>query len=183
MISTRCCSPPAGPRPRPPGRPPARTGGNLADCAADRLVDPAPRWASGFRPQHHVLGDGQHRHQHEVLVHHADARRDGVVGVWILDLLAVGPGSRPRPAGTGRRGCSSAWTCRRRSRPAGRGSRLLQRQVDVVVGRTPGKALVIPRSSRTGGICAPGGRPSPVLQAQQTMGGARHRPGTDPCIL
>jgi hypothetical protein len=29
-------------------------------------------------PEHHVLGHGHDRHQLEVLVHHADAARDGV---------------------------------------------------------------------------------------------------------
>ena len=36
--------------------------------------------ARGLDAQHHVLGDGHHRHEHEVLVHHADAARDGIVG-------------------------------------------------------------------------------------------------------
>jgi hypothetical protein len=30
--------------------------------------------------EHHVLGDAEHRDEHEMLVHHADASLDGVTG-------------------------------------------------------------------------------------------------------
>jgi hypothetical protein len=36
------------------------------------------RPAAGLDRQHDVLGDGHHRDEHEVLVHHADPERDGV---------------------------------------------------------------------------------------------------------
>ena len=36
-----------------------------------------------------VLGDGHHRHEHEVLVHHADAELDRPRGRVDLDRLAV----------------------------------------------------------------------------------------------
>ncbi len=39
--------------------------------------------------QHDVLGHGQHRHQLKMLVHHADAEPDGVVGVVDLHGLSV----------------------------------------------------------------------------------------------
>ena len=37
-------------------------------------------WAQAKRRrgEEHVLGDGEHRHQHEVLVHHPHARSDGL---------------------------------------------------------------------------------------------------------
>ena len=44
-----------------------------------------------------VLGDRQDRDEHEVLVDHADAARDGVRWAGDLDRLAVEAGSRPRP--------------------------------------------------------------------------------------
>ena len=36
--------------------------------------------AGGLVAEHDVLGDGEDGDQHEVLVHHADAGRDGVAG-------------------------------------------------------------------------------------------------------
>ncbi len=38
--------------------------------------------------QYHILGHGHHRHQHEVLVHHANAMGDGVTGAVDADLLS-----------------------------------------------------------------------------------------------
>jgi len=39
--------------------------------------------------QNDVLGDGQHRHEHEVLMHHADAARDRFGRIVDGDRLAV----------------------------------------------------------------------------------------------
>ena len=55
---------------------------------------PPPRRSSvqtvdRFVAQHDVLGHGEDRDQHEVLVHHADAQADGIVRLCDLDLLAV----------------------------------------------------------------------------------------------
>ncbi len=68
----------------------------------------------------HVLRDGEHGHEHEVLVHHADAGRDGVLGRVELDRLRRRARSRPRRAAAARTGRSSGSSCRRRSRRAGR---------------------------------------------------------------
>jgi len=48
----------------------------LRDLDGLGVVDEEPRLA-GHHAQHHVLGDRETRHQHEVLVHHADPVRDG----------------------------------------------------------------------------------------------------------
>ena len=45
-----------------------------------------------------VLGDGQDRDQHEVLVDHADAPGDGIGRPGDADLLRHRAGSAPRPA-------------------------------------------------------------------------------------
>jgi hypothetical protein len=39
--------------------------------------------------EHHVLRDGEDRHEHEVLVNHADARSNGVAGTGEGDRLVV----------------------------------------------------------------------------------------------
>ena len=98
--------------------------------------------------EHHVLGDGEDGDQHEVLVHHADAGAHRVAGAGEVldvvveqDLALVG-------AGTGRRARSSAWTCPRRSRRAGSGSRRARpsRSMWSLATRVPNR-LVMPRSS------------------------------------
>ena len=42
-----------------------------------------------LRAEHDVLGDGHHRDEHEVLVHHPDPAADRVLGGRELDLLPV----------------------------------------------------------------------------------------------
>ena len=49
--------------------------GQLADRCGGRARSRTPAAAGLLAPEHHVLGDGEDRDQHEVLVHHADARR------------------------------------------------------------------------------------------------------------
>ena len=63
------------------------------------------------------------RHQREVLVDHAEAGGDGVPRASRTRPPGRRRGCCPRPAGTGRPGCSSACSCPRRSRPAARGPR------------------------------------------------------------
>ena len=48
-----------------------------------------PRLLRRLDAEHHVLGDGEDGHQHEVLVHHADAGGDGVGRASERDRLAV----------------------------------------------------------------------------------------------
>ena len=55
--------------------------------------------------------------------------------------LALDRGSRPRPGGRARKGCSSGWTCRRRSRRAARAPRPRAGRTDVVVGDDPREPL------------------------------------------
>jgi hypothetical protein len=59
----------------------ARTGG--------RLVEAAEWGARGLDPEHDVLGDGEDRDEHEVLVDHPDPRGDRVAGVVEGDELVV----------------------------------------------------------------------------------------------
>ncbi len=65
--------------------------GDLADqLAGAPPVEEADRAAGGLLgAEHHVLGDGEHRHEHEVLVHHADAGRDRVARTADLHRLVV----------------------------------------------------------------------------------------------
>ena len=75
-ISTRCASPTDSDETQPPrldAQPEAL--GELGDLAlGPPRVDERP--ARRLAPEHHVLRHGQRRHQHEVLVHHADLARD-----------------------------------------------------------------------------------------------------------
>ncbi len=122
--------------------------GQLPDLAAGPPAVEQARAAGGLHAEHDVLRDGEHRHQHEVLVHHADPGADRVLGRPDRDGLAVDAGSLPRRAGPARRGCSSAWSCRPRSRRAGRGSRpgATLRSMWSLATRLP-KRFVMPRSS------------------------------------
>ncbi len=43
----------------------------------------------GFVAQHHVFGHGERRHQHEMLVHHANPLANGVGGALDVDTLTV----------------------------------------------------------------------------------------------
>ena len=93
------------------------------DLAAGRLLVDEDRIRHRLLAEDDVLGDGQHRDEHEVLVDHADPASDGVSGTEDVDGLAVDEDRPLRPARRARTGCSSGWTCRRRSHRAGRGSR------------------------------------------------------------
>ena len=177
MISTRCCTP--------TGR--SSTSASGSTCrpyrseSSARRGAPAPveqpragRARDRSRPgtagvparaplvaERDVLGDGEDRHEHEVLVHHADAGRDRVPRRADLRPARRRSGSRPRRAGPARRARSSAWSCRRRSRRAGRGSRqaATTRSIWSLATRPPNR-LVMPRSSSfTGG---PPSRLAPV---------------------
>ena len=90
----------------------------LARPAAPRRARRGAARRGRLVAEHDVLGDGHHRDEHEVLVDHADpgsiaslaeAKETGLPSQ--ADLARVRPGR-------GRRGCSSASTCRRRSRRA-----------------------------------------------------------------
>ena len=88
-ISTRCCVP--------TGRSSTSAAGSTCrPYWLGQRPDPLGRHARGEQPglrrlvaEHDVLGHGEHRHQLEVLVDHADAAADGVAGVVQVDDLAV----------------------------------------------------------------------------------------------
>jgi hypothetical protein len=77
MISTRCCTP--------TGRSSISASGStwkpnrdLGDLGPGRgQIQPAAEGGL-LVAEHHVLGNGEHGDQHEVLVHHADSGRHGV---------------------------------------------------------------------------------------------------------
>ena len=118
-------------------------------CSAPRSSRRKPSLRR-LHAEHDVLGDGHHRDQHEVLVHHPDPRVDRVLRRAERDGLAVQRGSRPSRACRARRGCSSASTCRRRSRRAARAPRRGASSKSTWSFATmPGNAFVIPRISRT----------------------------------
>ena len=95
----------AGSPPRRPGRPAGRTARRPRAPRGGRAAGRASRRAAAgpLRAERDVLRHGEDRHQHEVLVHHADAGGDGVARA----ADAAGPrrrrGSRPRRAAAGRR--------------------------------------------------------------------------------
>ena len=94
--------------------------GELAHVLA-RLAPVEQAGAAGLLDaEGHVLRDGEHGYQHEVLVHHADAGRDGVLGRVELGPPCRRARSRPRRAAAARTARSSGWSCPRRSRRAGR---------------------------------------------------------------
>jgi hypothetical protein len=92
--------------------------------------------------QHDVLQHGEVVDQHEVLVDHADAGGDGVLGRADRHRACRRRGSRRHRRGRSRRGCSSASTCRRRSRRRCRGSSRARPERDVAVGVHRAEALV-----------------------------------------
>ena len=135
-----------------------RVGIDCEAVAVGKLADALPRLAD---VEHHarvgrllgeddVLRHRHHRDQHEVLVDHADpASRSRP---WRRRTRSSCPsgGSRRRPGGTARTGCSSASTCRRRSRRAGHAPRPRGgRSSTLSLASTPGNCLVIPMSART----------------------------------
>jgi len=61
----------------------------IADPFSGFLAVQKDSVVDGFHTQHHVFRDGENRHQHEVLVHHADAQTDRIVGLVNLRLLAA----------------------------------------------------------------------------------------------
>ncbi len=77
-ISTRCCSPTG--RRRPPRRAARRARSSRSSRISSARVAARPGASSAppSRAQHDVLQHREVRHQHEVLVHHADAVPDGV---------------------------------------------------------------------------------------------------------
>ncbi len=91
-------SPPAAARPRrasPPRRSDRRAAraprpaSAPAASIAGRSSSHPPRPATGLGAQHDVLGDGERLGQHEVLVHHADARVEGGADVAGRELDVV----------------------------------------------------------------------------------------------
>ncbi len=131
-----------------------------------------------LRGEHDVLRHRHHRDQHEVLVHHADPGVDGVGRRREAAPPGRRPGSRPRRAGTARRGSSSASTCRRRSRRAGRGSRPARTSRSTAsLATMPGKTLVTPRSSSTGVLELRGSVPAGGFASSATG----PRSGSRPC--
>ena len=101
----------------------AEPAAELDDLAVGLL--PVEEAAAGGRllAEDDVLGDGQDRHEHEVLVDHADAAMDGIGRAASAAPPGHRSGSGRRPGVPARTGCSSGSSCRRRSRRAGRGSR------------------------------------------------------------
>ncbi len=61
----------------------------LADATTRFCLVKEDRAAHGFLAEQDVVRDGQDRHQHEVLVDHADAAVDGIGRVFDVDDLAI----------------------------------------------------------------------------------------------
>ena len=64
-------------------------GDDLLDLLAGLLHVEDARTAANLAAQHDVLRDGEVVHEHEVLMDHADAVRDSVIGAVDLDGLSV----------------------------------------------------------------------------------------------
>ena len=121
--STRCCSPTER-------SPTFASGSTIEPVLLLELTDAAPGFGDVEQSvlgelvaEDHVLGNGEHRDQLEVLVHHADARGRSHRSRLTAALARREPRSPPGRAGTDRRRRSSACSCRLRSRRAGNGSR------------------------------------------------------------
>ncbi len=116
--------------------------GDLDDALARRAsVELAERPARRLDAEHHVLGDGEHRDEHEVLVDHADAGIDRVAGpverddpVVDEDLPVVGPVETVQDVHEGR--LARAVLAQERVDLTG-----LDDEVHVPVRHDPGKAL------------------------------------------
>src|SRR5690606_35719356 len=63
--------------------------GDLPHPLARGVQVEQPPVAHRLRPEHHVLRHGEHRHEHEVLVHHADARGHRVTRAVAFQRLVV----------------------------------------------------------------------------------------------
>ena len=89
MISTRCCTPTGRSSMTESGvHVEAELLGDLRDPLARGVEVEGAGEAGGLVAEHDVLGDREDGDEHEVLVHHADAGRDGVAGTGeVLDLV------------------------------------------------------------------------------------------------
>ena len=87
-ISTRCCSPTLSSRTyrRTFMRKPLRSAASLHVALRTRHVDREP--ARGLAPEDDVLRDGERGNEHEMLVHHPDARVDRLRGAPAGDIAA-----------------------------------------------------------------------------------------------
>ena len=113
---------------------------------------PGPEPKAALDAEHDVLQHRERLHQHEVLVHHADPRRQRVLGAADAHRAGRARGSPRGRAGSSRRGCPSGSTCRRRSRPRSRGSSPAARRATRPGWRaTAPNDLSMPRNSMTGG--------------------------------
>ena len=88
-------------------------------AAHARAIDDGERAEAAHRQiaERDVLGDRQRRHQAQLLRDGHDAGGDGIVRTVKVALLSVDAESCRGRDDARRRGCGSAWTCRRRSRP------------------------------------------------------------------
>ena len=149
MISTRCRTP--------TGRSSTRASGSTwrpcrSEISTIRRLAAAtssrPRAAGGLHAEHDVLGDGEHGHEHEVLVDHADAGGDGVARVVERDrrvvdqdLALVGPVEPVEDVH--QRGLAGAVLAQEGVDLAG----LARRGRSASFATTPGNRFVMPRSS------------------------------------
>ena len=90
MISTRCWMPTGISSMMPSGSTLSPCWALIVRTCSRALCDvEAVEGADRLDAEHDVLGHREHRHQHEVLVHHADAGADGVAGAVEMGRLAV----------------------------------------------------------------------------------------------
>ena len=90
MISTRCCTPTGRSATSASGRNGEVVAlGDLADLTSRAALVDEAQAAGVLVPEHHVLGHGEHRDQHEVLVHHAHAGGHRVARATEGDRLPV----------------------------------------------------------------------------------------------
>jgi hypothetical protein len=167
MISTRCWMPTGRSRSARRGRPPAHIARSISPPAARRVEIEIAELARRLDAQHHVLGHREDRHQHEVLVHHADARVDRIARAVEDHRLAVDQDLALVGAVEPRRARSSASICPRRSRREGPAPPRRGRQVHALIGDTAPKRLVMPRSSMS--------MPPPALDDRRALAGAPER--------
>ena len=119
--STRCCSPTE--------RSSTMASGSMCEAVARRqladaragAVEVEQRALAHLVAEDDVLDHREHGDELEVLVHHADPVGDGVAPSCRTAPARPAGGSGRRRAGRARTRCSSACSCRRRSRRAGSG--------------------------------------------------------------